>query len=115
MAYDNDLKIKAMQFLHRGNSVRQTAEAFSIGHDTVSRWSIEFRQCGSFSIKVVQRSHLRKITPEKIDMFLKQNPSGNQDDMAVAFGCARPSVTIALKKFGYSKKNSQNYSRNPTH
>ena len=108
MGYTKEYKISVMKFCFKGNSIAKTASTFSLGEDTVSRWKREFRQNGELQgRKVQEREHLRKITPEGIEEFLQKFPDGNQQEMAEYFGCKAPSITIALKKFGYSKKKNR--------
>jgi len=109
MGYAREYKVSVIKYHFKGNSIAKTADTFSIGIDTVVRWKREFTQNGELQERKVQdREHLRKITPDGIEEFLTKFPDGNQQEMAEYFGCKVPSVTIALKKFGYSKKKNRN-------
>ena len=115
MGYSKEYKISVVKFCFNGNSIAKTASTFSIGEDTVSRWKRELKQSGELQGRKPQdRQHLRKITPEGIEEFLQKFPDGNQQEMAEFFGCKASSVTIALKKFGYSKKKNRSDITKPT-
>jgi len=115
VGYSKEYKISVVQYCFKGNSIAKTASTFSLGEDTVSRWKRELRENGELQDRKVQdRMHLRKITIERIDEFLQRFPDGNQQEMAEYFGCKPSSVTIALKKFGYTKKKNKNDTTKPT-
>jgi len=115
MGYAKEYKISVIKYHFKGNSLAKTADTFSIGLDTVVRWKRELVKRGELQERKVQeREHLRKITAERIDEFLERFPDGNQKEMAEYFGCKTPSVTIALKKFGYTKKKNRSDTTKPT-
>ena len=115
MAYSVELKKKVIQFLLKGKSFSEAVEVFGVSKGAISAWNSEYKAFGIIApAKKQDRSHLRKITPEKIETFLSKNPTANQLDMAQEFGCKNPSVSIALRKFGYTKKNSARYTKNLT-
>jgi len=97
-----------------GNSMDKAVEMFSVSKGSISGWVTEFKNTGRIEKKIQDREHLRKITPQRIDEFLAQNPYGDQQEMASAFCCTNQSVSDALRKFGYSKKNSVKYIKSPT-
>ena len=108
MGYTKDFKMAVIKFNAKGNSLEQTAQTFSIGEDTVSRWKRLFKSEQSLERKVQDRAHLRKITPERIEALLKDKYDMNQSEMAEALGCTVQSVSTALKKFGYTGKKNEN-------
>jgi len=115
MGYAKEYKISVIRYHFKGNDVAKTADTFSIGIETVRRWRRELETSGELQGRKTQdRGHLRKITPERIDEFLAKFPDGNQQEMAEYFGCKAPSVTTALKKFGYTKKKNKSDTMKPT-
>jgi len=108
MGYTKDFKIAVIKFNAKGNSLKQTAQTFSVGVDTVSRWKRLFKNEQSLERKSQERTHLRKITPEKIEALLKSKYDMNQNEMADALKCTTQSVSTALKKFGYTGKKNEN-------
>jgi transposase len=115
MAYDKKFKLAVVKFYNSGSVMEVVAETFDVGIGSVCAWVKEFKITGDIRDKKVQnREHLRKVTPEKIEALLLENPTADQVEMAKAFGCNNRAVSAALKKFGYSKKNSLQYTRNPT-
>ena len=108
MGYSKDFKVCVVKYHFKGNTIVQTADVFSIAERTVKQWKSELKRNGDLQERRVQnREHLRKIMPERIDEFLARFPDGNQQEMAEFFGCKASSVTIALKKFGYTKKKNK--------
>jgi transposase len=108
MGYSKDFKVSVVKYHFKGNTIVQTADIFSIAERTVKQWKSELKRNGELQERKVQnREHLRKITPERIDEFLAKFPDGNQREMAEYFGCTVSSVTVALKKFGYTKKKNK--------
>jgi len=115
MRYGKEFKVAVIKYHFNGNTIAKTAETFSIGTDAVKRWKRELKTSGELRGRKTQdREHLRKITSEKIDEFLTRFPNGNQQEMAEYFGCKIPSVTIALRKFGYTKKKNRSDILKPT-
>ena len=109
MGYTTDFKIAVIKFNAKGNSLEQTAQTFSIGVDTVSRWKRMFGKNQSLDRKVQDREKSRKITPQKIEELLKLRYDINQNEMAEALGCTTQSVSVALKKFGYTGKKNESF------
>ena len=115
MGYTKEYKVSVIKYHFKGNSIAKTADAFSIGIDTVVRWKRELVKMGELQERKVQsREHLRKITPERIDKFLTEFPDGNQKEMAEHFGCKPQAVQVALKKFDYTKKKNKSDTMKPT-
>jgi len=106
MAYDEKFKISVVRYCNRGNTYDDAVAEFEVSKGVISSWVAEFERTGRIEKKIQNREHKRKITPEKVDDFLLLNPYGDQQEMAVSFGCTIQAVSVALQKFGYSKKNS---------
>jgi len=114
MGYSKDFKVSVVKYHFKGNTIVQAANVFSVAERTVKQWKSELKRNGELQERKVQdREYLRKITPERIDEFLARFPDGNQQEMAEYFGCKAPSVTIALKKFGYTKKKNKSDTTKP--
>ena len=111
MAYSIDLKTKAAKAHLNGKPVRVVGEQFGVGHGSVARWASELKANGTILKTKPNRVHLRKITEEKIEVFLEKNPTASQIDMAEEFECTPQSVCIALIKFNYSKKTTEDIQR----
>ena len=114
MAYDEKFKISVVKYCDRGNTYDDAVAEFEVSKGAISNWIAQFQRTGRIQKKIQNREHKRKITIEKVDEFLLQNPYGDQQEMAVAFGCTIQAVSVALQKFGYSKKNSVWNTRNAT-
>ena len=108
MGYTADFKLAVVRFNARGNSLKMTADTFSIGVDSITRWKRAFNKSESLERKVQDRESSRKITPEKIDELLKNKYDINQTEMAIALGVTNQSMSTALKKFGYTGKKNEN-------
>jgi transposase len=113
MGYTKDFKMAVIKFDAEGNTLEKTARTFSIGTGTVSRWKRQFRAKESLERKVQERRHMRKVTPEKIDELLRIKYDMNQKEMAEALGCTSQSVSVALKKFGYTRKKNGKHTTKP--
>ena len=109
MGYSIDLKMRAAKAHINGKSVREVAALFEVGHDSVSRWAIELKNTGTIENKTPDRSHLRKVTEEKVEAVLMENPTASQVEIAEKLGCTPQSVCVALIKFSYSKKSHGRY------
>ena len=106
--------MSVIKYHFNGNTIAKTAETFSIGVETVNRWKRELRDSGELQGRKVQdREHTRKITPERLERFLEKFPNGNQKEMSEYFGCKQSSITVALKKFGYTKKKNKSDTTKP--
>jgi len=111
MAYDENFKIKVVEYCKRGNTYEDAAGEFAVTKGAITGWVKRYDATGRIEKKIQDREHKRKVTPDGIDKFLVKNPHGDQQEMADSFGCSNQAVSVALKKFGFSKKKLKGYTK----
>ena len=104
--YSEDLRIAAVKFNMKGNTIPKTAEVFGCGTTSISTWKREYMKSQEIKDKVRNREKTRKVTLAKVNELLDKNPDCDQNDMAKAFGCSQQSVSAALKKFKITPKKN---------
>lgn len=99
-----------MKFIDKGNSIRKTAEQFEIGETTIKEWKKLRKETGLLEKRPLNRPH-KKIDPEKLRAYLKENPDAYQYEIAEAFGCVQNAVFVALKRLGITRKKNERIRR----
>ena len=68
MAYDRDLRLRAIKYTEEGHTLAQAAAVFKINISTIIAWKRRYEATGDVKIK----DHCpvyKKIIPEKQDLF----------------------------------------------
>ena len=68
MAYDRDLRLRALEYAKEGHSLTQTAGVFKLNVSTIITWKRRYEATGDVKIKV-RRPVNKKIIPEKHALF----------------------------------------------
>lgn len=106
MYYSEDLRKKAVEYLQRGHTQKETCEVFSISPTTIKRWKKQYQETGSLQNKPLNRSY-KKIDPEKLSVYVNEHPDAYLREMAEVFSCTGEAVRLALKKLKVTLKKRQ--------
>ena len=68
MAYDRDLRLRAIKYTEEGHTLTQTAAVFKINISTIIAWKRRCEATGDVKIKIRCPVN-KKIIPEKHDLF----------------------------------------------
>ncbi len=105
--YPIELRARALSSLDSGKSRKDVCETFNISAKTLFNWIKRRKETGDVQIKERPkvRSH-RKLSRENLLAHLERHPDHYLTEIAKALGVKAPSVFVALKKFGISRKKN---------
>jgi len=115
MAYDKKYRTRVVEYIHEGHTQAEASALFNVGTTSIKRWLGSYNASGSTGggYKVSTR-RTRKIDPDKLDIYMNENPDAFLWEIASAFSCSIPSVHEALRRNKYTLKKRRNASRNVT-
>lgn len=105
MSYDIKYRQRAMSYLDEGNSYRKTAEIFKVSASTLQAWKSQLKETGTLAVKK-RVGTWRKIDPEKLRSYVKENPDSYQYEIAAAFGVRLYAIQKALKRLKITRKKN---------
>ncbi len=103
MSYSKDLRERAVKYYKSGHTLKETSEVFGAGINTISQWVKKYEETGDLSNKEVNRG-FRKIDPEKLILFLEENPDAFLKEIAKEFECSIEAVRKVMKKLKITRK-----------
>ena len=109
-AYELDLRKRVVQFVQEEGSKAEAARRFGICRQTVYRY-LNAAKMGSLSPKKTWGGGWRKLDPEKLRAFIKNNPDATLCEMEKIFAVHFSAVWICLKKLGLTLKKTHKISR----
>jgi len=103
-SYSLDLRKRVIEHL-KNHTPKETSEVFSISLRTVFYWKNLYKKGSLEPQKNIERRH-RKIDPEKLKLYIKNNPDSTLVKTAQHFKSATSSVYKRLKALNitYKKK-----------
>lgn len=109
-AYSYDLRIRIINFLEQGKTIKETAKLYSISRKTVIEWKKLKKQTGDVKAKTNYHTGHRKIIKdiEAFKEFIELNCDKTTKELARDWKQKISSSTIAraLHKLGYSYKKN---------
>jgi transposase-like protein len=105
MQYDDEIREKVIRFIEAGNARYKAAEVFGISYGTICRWCQAYKKTGNTASAPRQPREHRKIDPEQLRAFYKENPKALLKEAAAIFDCAEGSISRTVKKYGISRIN----------
>lgn len=103
MSYSKDLRERAVKYYKSGHTLKETKEVFGVGINTISQWVKKYEETGDLSNKPIKR-RFKKIDPEKLILFLEENPDAFLKEIAEEFECSIEAVRKAMKRLGITRK-----------
>lgn len=103
MAYSEDFRQKAIEYMDKGHSEKELMEAFGIRATNVRRWRKLLTESGSLSPQYPE-TRRRKIDLEQLRQELERKPDAILAELAAIFDCAIPSIHAALKRMKVTLK-----------
>ena len=68
MAYDRDLRLRAIKYTKEGHTSAQTAAVFKVNIGTLIGWRKRYRATGDVKMQILRPVN-KKIIPEKHDLL----------------------------------------------
>lgn len=105
-AYGEDMRVKALAALGRGERPGMVARLFGISRNTLNLWRQRQAATGSCAARRgYQKGHGAKITDwEAFRRFVDEHGGQTLEEMAALQGVGRMTIWRGLKKLGYTRK-----------
>ena len=113
MAYDRDLRLRAIKYTEEGSTLAQAAAVFKVNIGTLIGWRKRYRATGDVKIKVRCPVN-KKIIPEELIKYIEEHPDAYLKKIAEVFGCHPSSVLKRLRKLGITRKKRVPFTKNKT-
>ena len=106
--YSLDLRIRAMNFIEKGTSIKKVSKIFELSISTLKLWIKRKEKNGSIEAKVgYQKGHSHKVINEAAFLNeIHKNPSITLEELGKIFGCSRSSTHRFTQKIGLSYKKN---------
>lgn len=103
MSYSKDLRERAVKYYNAGHTLKETSEVFGTSINAISQWVKKYKETGDLSNKPLNRG-FKKIDPEKLILFVEENPDAFLKEIAEEFECSIEAVRQAMKKLKITRK-----------
>lgn len=111
MGYDKKFKEKVLEQIKKGNSQERTAKLFGIGTATIKEWKKRVETGEGLEARI-RRRNPKKIEPEKLRAYVRENPDAYLSEIASEFGCVESAIRKAMKKLGITRKKRRSRTKN---
>jgi len=101
--YSLDLRKRVIRKIESGVSPEKIMEMFDISRSTVYRW-IKRYSLGILSATPNINKSPKKIIPDLLETYIKQNPNKTLEEIAQHFHVKAPSIYYRIKKLNYTNK-----------
>ena len=108
MAYDRDLRLRAIKYTEEGHTLAQAAAVFKVNIGTLIGWRKRYRATGDVKMKIRCPVN-KKIIPEKLIKYVEEHPDAYLKEIAEVFGCHPSSVLKRLRKLRLREKKNTFY------
>ena len=103
MAYSEDFRRRALDYMENGHTGKELYEAFQIYPATVARWSKLEQETGSLAPQY-NATRSGKIDMKKLKQAAEEKPDLYLSELAALFECTAPAIYYALKRMGITRK-----------
>ena len=112
MAYSEDYRKRAIEYMDAGHTYKELYEAFKIYPSNIEDWRRLLKETGSLKPQY-RKTRRRKIDREKLAKALEEKPDAYLSELAKPFDCTEQAVFYALEKMKVTiKKNDTHIARN---
>jgi len=111
MSYDIKFRQKVIEYIRAGHTDRETAKTFGISTSTLWEWKSQLKEVGTIASKK-RKETWRKIDPEALKKYLKENPDAYLKEIAEEFECSDVAIMKALRRLKISRKKNDSIQGN---
>ncbi len=104
MAYSQDFRSRAVEYVKEGHTRLEASQVFSINKKTVRKWLDLKAETGSLKPRPHRGGAKPRVTAETLKLHLENHPDDILEDIAKAFEMSIPGAFYHLRKHGYSRK-----------
>ena len=103
MSYDEKFRKRTLEYRGEGHSLAQTSKIFKVAINTIRNWEKQLKAEGHLKNHTFIRS-FKKIDPEKLRAYVKNNPDAYLREIAEVFQCCPNAVRKALQRLKITRK-----------
>ena len=103
MAYDRDLRLRAIKYTEEGHTLAEAAAVFKVNIGTLIGWRKRYRATGDVKMKILCPVN-KKIIPEKLIEYVEAHPDAYLKEISEVFSCHPSSVLKRLRKLRLREK-----------
>ena len=103
MAYDEKYKLRTLSYKNEGHTLSQTSAIFQISITTIRKWEKQLKEEGNLKRHTIPR-RFKKIEPEKLRAYVKENPDAYLREIAEVFQCCQTAIRKALIRLKITRK-----------
>ena len=111
MSYPEKYRIRTLEYRREGHTLEQTSKVFKVNISTIREWEKRLKEEGTLAAREIKRP-FKKIDPEKLKDYVKNNPDAYLREIADAFNCCQTAVRKALQRLKITRKKRQRIIRN---
>lgn len=108
--YSEDLRIRVVEFVKKGHTIRETAEIFGVSMRAISIWKKMDKEGKRLVFEFVPRSPHR-INHEKLLAYVREHPDAYLREIAAHFSVGLTTIWNALHRLGVKLKKTKNLPR----
>ena len=108
--YSEDLRVKVVEYLKKGHTIKETAEIFGVSMRSISIWKKMDKEGKRLVFEFVPRSPHR-INHEKLLAYVKEHPDAYLREIAAHFSVGLTTIWNALHRLGVKLKKKKNLPR----
>ena len=108
MAYSEDFRLRIVEFIREGNSIKSASELFKIHRHTIRPW---LQRGEELQPRYEGRKTRSCIDINALEEYYKQNPDAYQYEAAKHFGVGQSTIHYALIRIKNSRKKSRTNTR----
>jgi transposase len=106
MAYSEDFRRRAIEYIDEGHTYDELYEAFKIYPSRISEWRKLLNKTGELKPQY-RETRSSKIDMKQLEQVLERKPDAYLSELAAIFGCTEQAIFYALKRLKITnKKNS---------
>ena len=107
MAYDEKYRKRAIEYVEKGNTLKELKETFGIKSKTYYDWKKLLKESGSLKFRNA-KTRRRKIDKDKLRQAVEEKSDAYLSELAELFDCSEQAIFYALKKMKitYKKRHS---------
>ena len=110
MAYNVDLRKRAISLVEQGKSVAEVAKLLQIGLTTLYCW-LKKKAAGEDLRPSKNGNFIRKIDPKMLEEYVKQHPNHTLAEMKQNLGFGISAIWYRLKQLKIPSKKSRRHSK----
>lgn len=103
MTYSHDLRIKALDYIEKGNSIEDASQIFGVTTRTLFNW-IKRKKEGCLAPRKTKKRRAHKIDGEELILYIKEHPDSYLREIAEVFGSTTAAVFYACKRLKITLK-----------